>query len=64
MHSQQVKFAPTLNACRTTLKQNVVTPLIEFYNDSVNLLRKCDKPDRKGASRDCDCGGQSESSYQ
>ena len=32
---------------RFTLKGAVVTPLSEFYHDSLNLLRRCNKPDRK-----------------
>jgi len=29
------------------INQSVVAPLIEFYHDSTNLLRRCNKPDRK-----------------
>lgn len=30
--------------------ENVGKPLVKFADDSVKLLRKCNKPDRKGKS--------------
>jgi hypothetical protein len=48
-HQPRVATTSPLPALRrTALKQSVITPLVEFYHDSLNLVRKCNKPDRKG----------------
>lgn len=33
------------------VNDTLITPLMDFYKDSVNLLRRCTKPDGKGTFR-------------
>ena len=33
------------------MNDTLITPLMDFYKDSVNLLRRCTKPDGKGTFR-------------
>ena len=40
--------AAPLSRRRGVVGKHIISPLIEFYNDSANLLRRCHKPDRKG----------------
>lgn len=30
------------------IEENVIEPVVEFYNDSRRLVQKCKKPDAKG----------------